>query len=356
MTLTKLAGKTTAIILSVALGAMPNALGYQSPSNAEQQRLETCRHLLESIGGPQRATTLAAQSKEPHETQRVVDLTSADFVVFSSAASRARVEDVLVINERSLADAQFTSALSSSPALFSVAATAGTGNTSSILQSRAGHPEIIVAIPTNAMGVEQVFGVPQSDSAPTVKYLGETSEHFRALKNSHLLNYSLDGRSLAENLISRAKRDTSDPLLVVAHNERGILKLPDGSSIRVDALYQALGKRVGVVLSCDTIHAEQPPTNVLLTNRELDFRDVAIGLASAEHLLSTNPALSLGGLLLAFSKGISAGGSSLAKTVKVVAMIVGGLIVVALLYYWVCEDSDSPPPFCLQRPKSDSKK
>jgi hypothetical protein len=344
MKLGRLVGKIVAIVLSVALVQVP--YGFARQDDIEQQRLETCRRLLESIGREKPTSALTTHLTTSHEVQRVVDLSDADLNRFSAAASKAKADDILVINDHSLADPQVTSALASSPALFTVAASAGAASVNPILQSRAGRPEIVVAIPTNALGVEKVFGVPASESAPTVKYLGQTAEKFRALRNSQVLNYPLHGQSIADNLMSKAEQQTPNPLVVVAHNERGTLKMPDGSSIRVDALYRALGNRIGVVLSCDTIRSETPPTNALLTNRALDFKDVASGLASAEHLLSARPDLSLGSLLLAFTKSIPTGESSVARTVKIIAMVSGGLIVIGLLYYWICEDTDNPPAIC----------
>jgi len=346
--------KLTAMALCVSLLHAPYALALQGAKETERQ--ETCRKLLESIGNSQETARLLASLKDTQDAQHIVDLTDADVNTFKAAAAEAKRDDILVINERNLADAQFTSGLESSAALFSIASANGGGSVNPILRSRAGQPEIVAAIPTDALGVQNVFGIPPSASGPAVEYLDDTAGQFRALKNSKVLNYALNGRSLAEVLVSKAKRDSRDPLVVVAHNDRGLLKLPDGSSIRIDALYQALGKRVGVVLSCDTIHAEAPPNNAVLTNRELDFRDVATGLASVENLLAANPSVSLASVLLVFSKSIPLRMSSSAETVKVVAMIVGGLIVIGLLYYWVCEDSATPPAYCPHPPKSGSSK
>jgi hypothetical protein len=356
MKLKTLGIKATVVTLCIALVYAPCAAGFDDKQLTEQQRLETCRRLLESVGSPNKPLGLAASVKPTHDRRSVVDLTDTDVQSFKSATAAAKVDDILVINEKRLMETQFTSALEESPAIFSVATGTGTGPANSILESRAGQPEIIVAIPTSAIGVEKVFGVPASVSAATVKYLVDTSQQFHALKNSHLLNYATNGRPLSEVLVSKAKQNSSDPLILVAHNERGLLKFPDGSSIRVDALYHTLGNRVGIVLSCDTIHSENAPNNFLLTNRELDFRDVVRGLRSAEEGLSANPDLSLGSLLFQFSKNIPQNDSSSAQKVKVVALVVGGLIVLALLYYWICEDSTSASPLCPSRGKSDSPK
>ena len=350
----RLGGKLTALTLCMSLAHAPYCFASQDPKS-DRQRLETCRKLLESIGKPEETAKLLATLKTEHDSRQIVDLTSADLNAFRSGTSNAKSEDVLVINERHLDDMQFASLLQSSPALFSVASTTGSQSVSALLQSKAGHPEIVVAIPTDAQGVEKVFGIPSAAAGPAVKYLEDTSEQFRAL-HSKMLNYALNGRPLAEVLLSEAKRQTAEPLFVVAHNERGMLKFPDGSTIRIDALYHALGQRRGVVLSCDTIHSEVPANNALLTNRELDFRDIANGLKSAQGLLSADPNLSLGSLLFAFAKEISTGATSSAGTVKMVAMVVGGLIVIGLLYYWVCEDPTTAPPFCPHRSKSDSSK
>jgi hypothetical protein len=115
--------------------------------------------------------------------------------------------------------------------------------------------------------LKKLFGVSSSDSAPTVEYLFDISQQFRALKNAQVLNYAQNGRSISELLVSKARQTTPDSLIVVAHNEHGLLRFPNGSSIRVDALYKALGNRVGIILSCDTIHSEIPPNNVLLGAR-----------------------------------------------------------------------------------------
>lgn len=352
MKLNKLRINVTVVTLCIALVQAPCTAGFDDKQLTEQQRLETCRRLLESIGPANKPSSLAASVKPAHDRRSVVDLTQTDFQSFTSSTATAKVDDILVIDEKRLVETQFTSALERSAAIFTVATGTGPGPTNSILQSRAGQPEIVVAIPTSAIGVEKVFGVPASVSAATVQYLVDTSQQFHALKNSHLLNYATNGRPLSEVLVSKAKQNSSDPLIVVAHNEKGLLKFPDGSSIRVDALYHALGNRVGIVLSCDTIHSENAPNNVLLTNRELDFRDVVRGLRSAEAGLSANPDLSLGSLLFEFSRSIPENGSSSAQKVKVVALVVGGLIVLALLYYWICEDSTSASPLCPSRKES----
>jgi hypothetical protein len=355
MQLRGLPGKITPILLSLVLVQGSYGFGFQNQSDGNKQQLETCRRLLESIGSAKQTTPFSRPLKETSERQRVVDLMNADLISFTTAASRAKVDDVLVINEKRLSDTEFASALANSPALFTVAATSSAQGISNMLGSRAGQPEIVVAIPTNAEGVENVFGVPASSNGPAVSYMAETSQQFRTLKNSHLLNYPINGRSIAENLIAKAKRETSDPFVVVVHNVRGSLKLPDGSSIRLDTLYEALGNRPAAVLSCDTINSAKTPTNSLLTNRVLDFKDIASGLAGAQARLSANHDLSLGSFLYEFARDIPTGDSSSAKTVKIVAMIVGGLIVVGLLYYWVCEDATTPTAVCPQGGKSDAK-
>jgi hypothetical protein len=83
------------------------------------------------------------------------NLTDADLQQFTSAVAGAKVDDILVINENRLIEMQFTSALEKSRAVFSVATTPKSETATPILRSRAGKPEIVVAIPTNATGVEK---------------------------------------------------------------------------------------------------------------------------------------------------------------------------------------------------------
>jgi hypothetical protein len=310
-------------VLATSLLYGPSFSAYAEQEQHQRFDPAECRRLLEGISSP---------SHNVGRDWRILDLSQKDVSSFQNALAQAGTNDVVLIDTHHLSDRTYRSALESSRPLFTISSQAGSQVLESALQVSAGTPEILAAVPTSSDGVKSVFGVTGPTATETVKYLEDTSKLFRLLKNSQVLNRPENGRPIAETVLERARQKTSSLFILVAHNDREELKFPDGTSTTIRAVYDALDKnRPGIVMSCDTVNAKQIPQNALLTNRVLDFKDIARGLKAAERRVETNPKSSVGDFIAPLAFALSGEEAGVHRTVKIVATVIGSLIVIAAL-------------------------
>ena len=111
MRLNTLSVNATVFTLCLALVQAPCAASFEDKQQTDRQRLETCRRLLESIGSTKKSANLDAFLKPTHDSRSVIDLTGKDVQSFASATAAAKVDDILVINEKRLTEEAFTSSL-----------------------------------------------------------------------------------------------------------------------------------------------------------------------------------------------------------------------------------------------------
>jgi len=323
------------LTLSAALVYVPLSHAGQQQEDQRKIDAETCRRLLEAVGNP----SSGSESAKKHPTHnsgptdwRIIDLSNSELNEFKATLSQAGSNDVVTMERSRLFNAEYRSALEASAPVFSIVGNSGKQGVEALLQNEVGRPEIMVAIPTTADGVNKVFGLPASASVETVRFMVDTSKKFRVLNDSRVLNYAENGRPIADVVLGRAATKTNGMFILVAHNNQGMLRFPDGSVTTVSAVYEALGKnRPGLVVSCDTINSDTVAQNVLLTNRVLDFKDIARGLEAAEQRLASDPKASVGDFLVPLAFALSDTPKTVQPTVKIVAIVIGSLIVIVAL-------------------------
>src|SRR5262249_7642317 len=153
------------------------------------------------------------------------------------------------------------------------------------------------------------------------------------LPNTLVLASGAKGMTIRERLLNEASAKRSNNLLVVVgHNEEGVLKLPDHSSLELDELSVASDRsgRPLLVLSCETLN-----TNVVtagfVTTRALYFDEITSALAS---VLSVRKGRQTFGTFVrdvnvAMAGSQSTGGSR--RVVLVIAFVGGSLAIAAVL-------------------------
>jgi hypothetical protein len=307
---------------------------------------KSCRELLESISAAP-TTSFAATTVDARSKVRVLDLTNKDLLGFQTALQTAKKSDIVVIDSTRLVDTDFTSALEQGAALFSIAATRASESVPSILAAPMGQPEVIIAIPTTAVGVQKSFGSSISVNQAQVRYMQDMHRRFSDLKHRLLLTESAGGTQISRQVLERARRRSRDAFVLVAHSVQGVMRFPDGSFLSVKDLYETLGaRRPAIIISCDTIRAPDAPVSTILTNRQLDFRDIARALKAIEGPVARNSQMALGSVLLILGENMPNRVGSTGRAVKVIGVLVGSVLVVALLFTWECDDGPRKSTRC----------
>jgi hypothetical protein len=120
----------------------------------------------------------------------------------------------------------------------------------------------------------------------TARTLQRIREHLAQLQSARSAReVKVEQAGTAQAILDRI-RDAAEGefIVVVGHNEDGVLKLPSGDSIEVARLSDALSAKglKGIVLTCESIRCIRESTdNEVVTNRKLRFDEMACALAGA---------------------------------------------------------------------------
>jgi hypothetical protein len=154
--------------------------------------------------------------------------------------------------------------------------------------------EIVAAVPNNKAGVAKAYRPQTAEITAVVREYESIANQLSAIPNSSVLTQSSSGgATIRETLLKRAGANQKKQLLVVVgHNVDGILRFPDGSSLKVADLADTASKsgRPVLVLSCETMYANIA-TAGFVTARPLHFDEISralIKLSTAHRLGQIN--------------------------------------------------------------------
>ena len=192
---------------------------------------------------------------------------------------------------------------------------------------------VVAALPQDAAGVAAMYR-PETAKYPAVLAEYQSAiQRFTKLPNTTILTTRTAGRSIRQQLLAEASAAQKRSLLiVVGHNENGVLKLPDASRVTLDELAQASANsgRPILVLSCDTINTNVA-TAGFVTTRPLYFDEIATALQRVA--VSKPNEQSVGDFVRSVNVALaSPSGQANKKQILTAVAVVGGsvLVMVAL--------------------------
>lgn len=143
-----------------------------------------------------------------------------------------------------------------------------------VLAQKITEPEVITVLPTDTVGIARVFGIPEAQSAPALRYSSKLKGEFGAIANAKIISASsAGGQSQADVLRSRLRHESQSLLILAAHNARGEIPLPDGSTLGINEA-TLIAKRPLLILSCDTVELSNLSQPAALTTHRLEFDEL----------------------------------------------------------------------------------
>lgn len=143
-----------------------------------------------------------------------------------------------------------------------------------VLAQKVTEPEVITVLPTDTVGIERVFGISEAQSAPALRYSSKLKSEFGSIANAKILSASsAGGQSQADVLRSRLRHESQSLLILAAHNARGEIPLPDGSTLGINEA-TLIAKRPLLILSCDTVELSNLSQPAALTTHRLEFDEL----------------------------------------------------------------------------------
>ncbi len=273
-------------------------------------------------------------SADVFKGEEVLDMTGSA----SRRSTRLRVANasastLVFIDSDVTRDQAALSALRKSKAQIVLKTDAGPSAARALLTHRIGSVSVLATIPQDAAGVAATY------RPETVKIPGVLAEYksagqrLSALPNGLVVSSATTKQTIRQRLLAEAgARQTADLLVVVGHNQDGLLKLPDGSSLQLDELARTSEKsgRPVLVLSCETVSADIHAAG-FVTTRPLYFDEIGGALNAA--LLGKANHGTVGEFVRSMNVALAAEGSDgrRAKIIAAVAVIGSTVLVMAIL-------------------------
>jgi len=218
----------------------------------------------------------------------VVDLRKLGASTREERLAALKPSDLVVVDDALLSDALARNKLRESPTTLLVSSDGEAGTLATLLSMPVGMPEVFVAIPQDAVGVEKVFGPAYRDSGlngRTVQYMSSITKSLQEIGGITRIQAQSEPShgTIAQQVLRQAGADNKTLFVAIAHHERGRLHFADESSLTVAELHTALAaaRRPGVVLACNTIDAPMEARFAAITTRELEFTEISAALKIA---------------------------------------------------------------------------
>ncbi len=206
-----------------------------------------------------------------------------------------------------------------------------------------GSPEIIALLPNDANGVQKVFGKINDPAIvnTTLNQMERTKTTLNTLENFQLsIETSRENTSIAKQIELEASSKENDMLIIIGHNDNGVLKAPDGSSVNINNVFKLLkeSKRPALILSCETINKSLSPDGVM-TTRRLKFEEIAAALKMVDVKIGDYVEPKLSDYIVELENGLRSSEVNTGKASKVILSIALGTLVV-LVVVLVVDDGD----------------
>lgn len=250
----------------------------------------------------------------------VVDLRRLSAQERTAVLGKLAVASLPIVNEQLLRDAAFVEQLR---------------NAKPPLVLRDGkdnlHAERVLSQPIT--GLKVISGLPLTDGGIRQVY-GEKVGINEAMRRQMLrAKASLDklpvlevSGPIAAAILTEARRgNTPEALVILAHNDGGALRFPDGSSLTLAKLSETLetSTRPTFVVSCDTVTA--PGFNGITTAKRIDFQAAAEALSVAQH--STRH----GDLVRTFASSYRSPEARTRERLVAAIVVVGAVVIIVMM-------------------------
>lgn len=331
------------LAVSLLTGEVSPQQGRLSPACEASE--QSCACLLERVGSSSQQATAASKAPAPLASYGEPKLLALSTQPADAAKilRGAEPSDIFVLDQTGILDNALLDRLRRSRATYVLKSNKEDLNSvRNMLAQPIGKPEYAVAIPTDDVGVRNVFGVSTKNSAAAVSYLSRLYWEYKKLQRVSLFYQSASlGSSIADQILSKASDPKAQNLfVVVAHNQKGSLRFPDGSALRISKLQDLLTTRgrPGLILSCDTVQAiEDSAPGAILTGKSLDFAAIRKALSKIDRT-SQNKAASFAEALVVSSSAIAGPKVEKDKVIFVAFAVIGFLVVGGSIYFWICGD------------------
>lgn len=202
--------------------------------------------------------------------------------------SHASSSDFILFDSATIKKESFVKALQKSKATIIVRTEKGKDAAKKLLGCPIQDLEVLAAIPEDAHGVSLMYQSDTGKISNVVEHYVKIATSFKKNPATKVLSKSQNSSTISSTLLkgAKSKEQNNKFLIIIGHNEDGILCLPDGSRIKVTELVNAssLSNRPILVLSCETLGSNINHYG-FVTTRPLYFPEIvkAINTASDNH-------------------------------------------------------------------------
>jgi hypothetical protein len=261
----------------------------------------------------------------------VLDLTGSN----SKPSARLRVQNasastIVFIDGATTHDPAALAALKKSKAQIVLKTNTGPTAARTMLTHRVETVSVLAAIPQDAAGVAATYRPETANHPEVLAEYRSIGQKLAAVPNTVIVPGARGQETVRQRLLAQAsERQPASLLVVIGHNENGVLKLPDRSSLQLDELAEASAKsgRPVLVLSCDTVSANTQAAG-FVTTRPLYFEEIAQALNVAFSTKTKDR--TVGQFVRDVNVALATPESNARKTKIIVAVAVVGGTVLAL--------------------------
>lgn len=171
-----------------------------------------------------------------------------------------------------------------------------------LLAAEVKQPKFFVLLPNHPNEIRAVWNLPhEQDVTLIARQMSKARPEWEKLVDATILGGQPKKTESISDALRQAipQRDSDSNLIVIfGHNEDGVIRCPDGSTITVLEIQRLAEKRqsTAIVLSCDTINVV-PDGQGILTTKRLQFDETAKVLQIAQARLAGQPGHSMGAFL-----------------------------------------------------------
>jgi hypothetical protein len=260
---------------------------------------------------------------------------------------------LLILNENLLSDKSAKDALKNSKAHVIMKNAGDIPRLEQVLKTNVDAIRVVAVLPTTPEGVKAVFNprgesqlVMEGDLPSVVSYMkkvkniiGERVEIFNESRtpadHDPLNTISGNGSGMANAFMSYIKtHKIRETMCILCHNDAGSKRIffPDGTSVKVEDVQNALQGGMGILLTCSTVNAKSPAGELAITTRDLEFDEIAKSIAIINRPGYFEAGNTFGQLLVSVNKELNAVRGPANGVVKLVVVgVVGDLITLMIV-------------------------
>jgi hypothetical protein len=291
-----------------------------------------------ALAQPSDFCPLVPQTRRPFKPAndgRYITLTAGVPASIEYRLKHAKPTDIVLVDGPTLSDTRVRDALGTSRAQVVLKTDQTPDRVAQLLSRPVAATEIIAAIPSSGQGVEAMYGLTGEAQARALRHFRENvaKPMIAGIPSVTVASEKPRVGTIASFIERRARTSTPEsPLIVIGHNENGMLLLPDGSSLEI-AKIQSLGSesnRPVLVLSCETMASVASAG--MASTRRFGFDELAAALSTARARVLQRDAPQLGHLIQELNISLNNETGKTQRRVRVAFAVVGGaLIIVAIV-------------------------